>query len=306
MQFLKIKNSLFKVIIELFVFNKKQRTKLKSRWAKKHLKKYVDHAIEFVESADYKKERTKVPMDKSRDLIWQYWQQGIENAPLLVKRCLESTQRFHPDKKINVLNYNNIADYVEIPSKYYDMLNNGKMHSAFFSDILRIYLLAQYGGTWVDATIFFTGRIPDDIFESEFFVFSKNPKDDPLENNMSNYFIHSKPGTITVAAIRHALNEYWNENDFAINYFFFEHLASMLSTYPNLKEDWENMPNYSMYDTTLIYSIMYDDYNNDKFEEIKSKSNIHKLSYKIVRDTSSGKSYYDKIINGELNEFIKI
>ena len=296
MSFLELKNSIFKALIEIFVFDKKKRTKLKSRWAKKHLKKYVERAISMLDSSD----NTVSPKDESREIIWQYWQQGTENAPILMQKCLESTKRYHPDKKIIVLNLDNVKDYVEIPSKYYDMLNQGKMRPAFFSDILRTYLLCKYGGTWVDSTIYFTGRIPDEIFESDFFVFSKSPEEDPLENNMSNFFIHSKPNSKTMNAIKIALNEYWRENDFVINYFFYEHIASMLSKYSVLKEDWENMPKYSMLDTVKLYPALYADFSEERFEEIKSISNIHKLSHKIIRESSSGKSFYDKIIGGDI------
>ena len=295
----KIKSCLFKTIIELFVFNRVKRSKLKARFAKKYLRKYADIAIMKVVSPLSNRKDINTEPDTDSDYIWQYWQQGVGNAPLLIQRCLESTEKYHSDKKIIVLDKEKIQDYVELPSKYYDLLNQGKMKPAFFSDILRTYLLTQYGGTWVDATIFFTGRIPDNILQSEFFVFQKNAIEDMQENCMSNYFIHSKPNNLVMEAIKCALNEYWNENDFVINYFMYEHIATLLSENKDIKKIFDEMPYYEV-GAQPLRKILYEDFSEETFEKIKSQTNIHKLSYKIIRNDASENSYYTKIINGEI------
>ena len=68
MNTLKLKNSIFKIFIELFIFNKKTRSKIKSRWAKLHLKEHVDFAIK----------NTQIPANLNEDnnIIWQYWHQS--------------------------------------------------------------------------------------------------------------------------------------------------------------------------------------------------------------------------------------
>ena len=292
---LKLKNNIFKILIELFIFNKKQRMKVKSRWAKKHLKKYVDIAIK--QSAP---SFNLVKQQNENQIFWQYWHQGEENAPLLIKKCLSSVKKYHSDKQIVVLNYENIKDYIDLPSKYYDMVNQGKMKLAFFSDILRTYLLCEYGGVWVDSTIYLTDKIPRDILESRFFVLSKDPKEDWMENRMSNFFIRADKNCKTMECIKNALDSYWDDNDFVINYFMYEHMMTILSKRDELKEEWEKMPVYSAEDTGILQKILFEEFNQEQFEEIKSKTNIHKLSYKILKDYSSGKSYYDKIIRGEI------
>ena len=288
MSFLKIKNCIFKIIIELFVFNKTKRANLKARFAKYHLKKYVDFAVSNLAEVENKGENPNI--------IWQYWQRGINNAPKLIQKCIESTKKYHPENKIVLLDLDSIKDYVEIPGRYYDLLNRGKMGPAHFSDVLRTYLLAQFGGIWVDATIYFTGKIPDDIMQSDLFFFSKDPKIDRAENKISNFFIRSKANNKTILAIKSVLDKYWLDYDFAFNYFMYEHIATMLSDYDTLKPDWDKMPYYSALDTGILQKIMYDDFDSKNLEELKAKTNIHKLSYKILKDSSSGKSYYDRII----------
>ena len=48
----KLKNSIFKILIELFIFDKVKRSKIKARWAKRNLEKYLDVQAEEQLSTD--------------------------------------------------------------------------------------------------------------------------------------------------------------------------------------------------------------------------------------------------------------
>lgn len=65
----KLKNSIFKILIELFIFDKVKRSKIKARWAKRYLEKYIEVQAEG-----------QLPADESHLPIWQYWHQGKENS----------------------------------------------------------------------------------------------------------------------------------------------------------------------------------------------------------------------------------
>ena len=99
----KIKSCLFKTIIELFIFDKVKRSKLKARFAKKYLRKYVDAAITNVVLPMSNENNNSSETENNCGYIWQYWQQGVENAPPLIQRCLKSTEKYHSDTKIIVL-----------------------------------------------------------------------------------------------------------------------------------------------------------------------------------------------------------
>ncbi len=288
MNTLKLQNSIFKILIEAFIFDKTKRSKIKSRWAKNHLQKYIDIAMKkdlVIENVS----------SNSEHIFWQYWHQGKENAPLLIQKCFESIEKYHPEQKRLILSYKNVADYVEIPSKYYDLVNNGKMSITFFSDVLRVYLLTQYsGGTWIDSTIYLTDRIPESILNSDFFVFQKNPIMDRFEDKMSSFFMHAKGFCKLIQVVKDVFYEYWNENDFLMNYFLIEHLVTMLSSQSiEFKKLWDKMPYFSAGDTGILQAKLFEDFNSNDFETIKHRTNVHKLSYKILNRKSSGHSYYD-------------
>lgn len=293
MNILNLQNSIFKMLIEIFVFNKTTRMKIKSRWVKKHLQKYIDIALD---------KSLELPSKiKKEHIFWQYWHQGKENAPLLIQKCLESVEKYHPEQKRVILSYKDIADYVEIPSKYYDLVNKGNMSITFFSDVLRTYLLNQYqGGTWIDSTIYLTDKIPNSILNSKFFVFQKNPQTDWFENKMSSFFIHTRGISPIMMLMKEVFSEYWAENDFLINYFLIEHLVTMLSEATSeTRKEWAQIPYFSASDTGILQKKLYEDFDVEEFEKIKKITSIHKLSYKVLKQENNDENtYYNFLIGG--------
>lgn len=266
----KLKNSIFKILIELFIFDKVKRSKIKARWAKRYFEKYIEVQAEG-----------QLPADESHLPIWQYWHQGKENAPELIQRCFESVQKYKGDRKINILSFDTIKDYVELPQRYYDLVSSGKMPVALFSDILRMYLLTQYGGVWIDSTILLTDKIPQEIIDSSFCVVRKDPEKDNQENKMSCYFIRADKNSPNLNAIKRTLENYWAENDFMINYFMFEHISTMLSDKtPELKAEWDKMPYLDGEICGKLQTIMDKDFSQEEFNELKSETFMHKLTYK--------------------------
>lgn len=292
MKFLKIKNNIFKILIELFIFNKLKRSKIKARFAKKHLKEYVDCALKFPFVKQTWEEQTR----EDENIIWQYWHEGEEKAPELIKKCLKSVRKFEGDKKIIVLSFETIKNYVDLPQRYYDLVNSKKMPLAHFSDILRLYLLNQYGGLWIDSTIYLTDKIPFNIIDCNFFVPQKDETEDEQENAMSCFLIRAKKGSANLMALKFALERYWADNDFVLNYFMFEHISTMLSKFSPCKEEWEKMPALDAKITGELQKIMFEEFNLKSFNDLKEKTGIHKLSYKNIKETDK-KTFYDRIIS---------
>ena len=289
---IKIINSIYKIFLELFIFDKKLRAKLKARFAKLYLKKYVDFGI-----------NCKINKNKNRKdekIIWQYWHQGTKEAPKIIKKCLLSVKEQMKGYKQIALDYNSIKDYVELPDRYYRLLEDKKMKIAHFSDVLRVYLLEKYGGTWIDSTIYLTDKIPDEIMNSNFCILQKDILSDLSGNNNSCFFIHNKEYSAHIAMMKNILDKYWAENDFVINYFMFEHISTMLSQIKGeLKDEWDNMPRYSAEITGELQKHLFDEFKIDEFEKIKKLTPIHKLTYKKPKKTAQKNTYYDYILNEE-------
>ena len=252
--FWQIINSIVKICLEIFVFDRKIRRILKGNWAKFYLRKYVAKGcktsitvIARSSGEDWRRSNPQNNMDcheeqsSSRNdsipvtniaepqIIWQYWESKDGSIPPLVQACLNSVDKFKGDRKRIILNPDNVKDYVNIPEIFWRMREKGLIKTAFFSDILRTCLLIQHGGIWMDATVLLTEELPEYIANSELFVFQNDLKIDLDGLNMASYFIVAKPNNPILVQTLKAMEAYWKENRFLVNYFTFLHAFTMVT-----------------------------------------------------------------------------
>lgn len=80
--------------------------------------------------------------------IWSYWE---GKRPGIVKKCIESWHRHAPGWTITVLNEHTATKFpIKKPSTYDSLSSTTK------SDVIRLSLLAAYGGLWLDASVYLT------------------------------------------------------------------------------------------------------------------------------------------------------
>jgi hypothetical protein len=86
-------------------------------------------------------------------IIWTYWNDGIDNAPKLVKNCIKTWEIHNKDYDIRILTQDNYRDYV--PNVDVVGLKHADSHQ-HIADFIRCHVLATYGGIWCDASIAMT------------------------------------------------------------------------------------------------------------------------------------------------------
>ena len=91
-----------------------------------------------------KKNNTSIPR-----IIWSYWT-GSE-IPLVVQKCFKNWQHFAPNCTIHILCDQNLQEYIPVLPTILSTLEPPKR-----ADWIRLELLRQYGGIWLDASIFLT------------------------------------------------------------------------------------------------------------------------------------------------------
>ena len=120
-----------------------------------------------------------------------------------MRKCYESWLRHNPEWNIILLNENNANEYVSIePAKFTPVV---------FSEVLRINLLAKYGGIWVDATCFCNKPLNEWLYnylDNEFFAFNRPGKDRML----SSWFMASSEDNYLTVEYQKAVNHYWAAN----------------------------------------------------------------------------------------------
>lgn len=222
-------------------------------------------------------------------IIWQYWAQGYDNVPPVVRQCLDSVEQRAGDYTIVRLTDNNLSEYLDLPDFVQE--KRGSYSRAHFSDLLRLMLLKVYGGIWMDATILLSARLPQAWAESDFFVFRRDPNEPDFKYwrntyayyfgwakgfrvNMLNSFIVAKKGNPTVSELCDLMLLWWMSHDNVPDYFFFQILCDVYGLPDSMPLVSDTLPHYlqqSMNDAR--FDLM-------PREEILDTIPIHKLTYK--------------------------
>jgi hypothetical protein len=86
---------------------------------------------------------TKIPKK-----IWTYWDN--DKLPKIVEKCINTWKTQNPNYEIIVLSKQNLSKY--LPDVDFSKIKHIDS-AARFSDMVRLHVLAKYGGIWSDASI---------------------------------------------------------------------------------------------------------------------------------------------------------
>lgn len=116
--------------------------------------------------------------DCEKKNIWVCWWQGERNMPEMVKKCFGSIIKHSNGHPVKLITFDNYKDYVSIDERIVEKVKNGKFKLAHLADLVRLKLLEQYGGLWLDSTMLLTANINESFFQNFFSVKSR-----PVDND---------------------------------------------------------------------------------------------------------------------------
>lgn len=83
--------------------------------------------------------------------IWLYWDTPLHEAPKIVQICVSLIQKLNPSFKCHVLNQRTYRNYVH--DERISRILSGDIAQNYKSDLLRWYLMYEYGGIYLDASV---------------------------------------------------------------------------------------------------------------------------------------------------------
>jgi hypothetical protein len=89
--------------------------------------------------------------------IWTYWDRPLTKT---VKRCRESWAKWNPEYEIVVLTKTNYFSYVTIPQE----ITMNPIFEMRFSEWIRLWILVERGGVWMDAGILLQAPLENWMF----------------------------------------------------------------------------------------------------------------------------------------------
>lgn len=263
-------------------------------WKKKSVFNYIEKKFRFIlyKYQYYNIENNNI--DKNYT-IWIYWAQGESNMPPLVKACYNSVKYHFSNQNVVLLTDNNISEYINIPYHIQDKKNNNIISIQHYSDYLRIALLKEHGGLWLDATVYVTKWF--DITNTSFFSISCNDLIYvPNEGKWNIFIMGANKNNILFTILKELIENYWSCNDDIIDYFFTDYCINYIYNkydYVRSMIDSQYKKN-DYYDVHSLLNIRNQDFDLNVFNKILECVYVHKLQYKdiLLKNIQSGNITY--------------
>lgn len=281
-----------------------------SQWALKKktvwLDSYFENDINAINEVSYNHNLLTAADFK----IWVFWGQGEAAMPPLVKACYRQLTRYNDN--VLLITYDNVGTYIDLPDILYQKVCNSKLSWAHFSDIVRTSLLAKYGGLWLDATVWVSGKLPiDKIIEMPFW--SANYKSEHAPTDVCFWTSGEWNWSTWCMSANHTYSQLFCFVSFMMqkvacnkpvwpDYVFQDYLIHYACRHSEKnRHDMESMTINNPKRNELASKIGIE-YRKDTYLWLLSTDFIFKLSYRAIsKEEVSGKpTFYGKLISGTL------
>ncbi len=237
------------------------------------------------------------------ETIWQFWDNPAgRTTPEIVKSSIKSVDKFKGNFYHKVLNNATYGDYTDLPGYILDKFKKGQIDYTHFSDLLRLNLLKNHGGIWLDATGYMTDIIPTYILDEDFFVFLTGHLTHFPYSFLQNCFIRVKKGSFLCDAWYRMCIEYWKNETKATDYF--QHqlmLKTLISHQSQAKNLFMRMPQISEDGSQqLVGDNLIKKFDADEWERIRKASFFQKTTYKVPSTTDYSGTYFSVLSNGKV------
>lgn len=216
-------------------------------------------------------------------MIWVCWLQGEANMPDIVRTCYNSVKANANGREVVLITNENVEKYISIPKFIKDKVNNGKMSRTHLADYIRISLLKNYGGLWIDATVFVSNKINIDC-KLPFFSIKQKPDSIHFvsQYRWTVWILGCSPqiGKILFDCLENLFKDYLKKHSLFIDFFLFDYfLAVMYDEIPLVKQLVDNCP-YNNPNAYELGNLLNKEFNEDAFLQLKKNNTFHKLSWK--------------------------
>ena len=109
------------------------------------------------------------------------------------------------------------------------LYQQGLVKPMHFADILRVNLLAQQGGLWLDGTVWLSSPLDEDIFRETFWTL--HTEETPLFVSRARWAVFAmatKPHNPLMAAVARCFDEYMRHTDTFLDYYMLDQFIDLL------------------------------------------------------------------------------
>ncbi len=231
-------------------------------------------------------------------IIWIYWHQGAENAPEVVKKCVLSWKILNPKYEVRLLSDADLYGFIDLSHPVY--AKTIKKSIAAYSDAIRINLLHQYGGIWVDSTLLCLQPLNQWLEKMEFDLFAfANPGPDRM---ISSWFLAASTDSYIAQEWKKAADQYWLRWKWKRPYYWFHHLfADLYQSDDKYRKIWdhvEKVSSHGPHHLTPFREKFFQEATEKRVRELREKNlTVLKLTYKCLQDGYPKGSMIDFVLH---------
>ena len=252
---------------------------LRHEACKDYLKKKYSYIIEKYKAAD----NDNLNKIGSESIIWRYWHQGNDKLPYPVDITLESINGNARNHPVKILDADSYGKFVDVPDYIVNKFEKGQMNIAVFSDYLRIALLRQYGGIWLDSTFYVNDVIPSKIDNMDFYTINQGNKRDWVvtRDKWSVCLLACGSQNPLISFCEDFLREYWKYEITPIAYLMTDCIIGIAyDEIPSLRKLIDNVPQNNTHCFDFLTEFRNEDYDEKKQNEMNKDTYVYQLSYK--------------------------
>lgn len=229
--------------------------------------------------------------------IFVLWLQGKEKMPELVRLCLESVYRNANNHEVVFLSRKNLHEWVDpLPSRIKEKFNKGIFPKQLIADYTRLACLEKYGGLWLDATVYVSSPITDNVFNNPFFtIIRKESNDKDITGKISTFVmgraVSNKNSQRMFAFTKDMMINYFLKEDDLINYLLLENIMNIAINKDQMLNDLLKKYYKDKKNVLGLERILNKEYDSSELSTLLSENIFNKLNFHVkhLRKISNGK-----------------
>ena len=218
--------------------------------------------------------------------IWTCWWQGEEQMPPVVKACYAAMKRCAGAHPVILITQHNFADYVTMPDYVLEKQRRGIIDLTHFSDILRMMLLREHGGIWMDSTLLIpSGKLDDfippgtDYWSCHHITRYRNVS----RGGWVSFFVAAGKGHILPSFIADLHLSYWKRRNRLVDYLLLDYCCAVARReLPEVQRLIESLPLSEM---GPLGKQLNEPFTEEGWHEACTRYRFHKITYKIPLHT---------------------
>lgn len=235
--------------------------------------------------------------DDAQGPAWVCWWDGKEKLPFISEVCLSSIQKYSGCSEVIFIDKFNYHEFVTINPVIKQKFEDGIIPIQQFLDVVRVKLLQEKGGLWLDATVFLTKQLNIELNKNIYSVKSGRKTEFVSNGKWSVFLLGGPKAHPLFNFLSDSFDKYFEKYSVLIDYFLMDYLIAI--AYENIAQIKISMDDIPINNPQIYFlqNHLNTEFNQLKYDEVIKSTTIHKLNWRSHIQSKDTATYFDHIAN---------